>query len=153
MNVYDLQLSFGTEVPDKISLNIYLSGCINNKKCDRSLCQNKLLHSFKSGIDYKSDLIYNDIRSYLNKCDIIDSICLLGGEPLDQPLNLLKDFVNDIHEMKHDILFYCYTGYDYEDRKDLIDTYVKELSITDIYIGHFSKDENNQFWLSTGVIK
>ena len=57
MNIYDIQLSFGNEVPNQISLNIYFSGCINNKKCDKNLCQNKDLHNFCVGNSYLNYII------------------------------------------------------------------------------------------------
>ena len=51
MKIFSFQIGYGVEVKDHISLNIYLSGCKNNKKCEKGKCHNPILRSFKVG-DY-----------------------------------------------------------------------------------------------------
>lgn len=145
INIYNIQTSFGLEVPDKISLNIYFSGCKNNKHCDRDKCQNKDLLSFKNGTHYTSFL--RIIEKYLRQKNFIECVCFLGGEPLDQDLHSFQEITNYIRQIRQDILFYCYSGYDIEDKKDHILTYTNTLGFTDIFIGHFSENSNNQYWL------
>lgn len=147
MNIYDLQLSFGTEVPNEISLNIYFSGCKNNKKCDRTLCHNKQLHDFNLGYNYVEFL--PKIKDLLSRSNLVSCICLLGGEPLDQDIDDLKQLCSYLRDIIVDIPVYCYTGYDYEDAEDDIIVYKKLLGIKDFYVGHFSPTKNNQYWLTT----
>lgn len=144
MKIYNIQLSFGLEVTNKISLNIYFSGCKNNKKCNREQCQNKELHSFAVGEEYTN--YFNDIYKLLMRKDLIDCICLLGGEPLDQNIEKLQNLLNYIRSIKN-IDIYSYTGYDYIENKIDIDNFLDVLKIKDIYVGHYSEKNNLQYWL------
>jgi len=133
LNIGGLQVGFGTEIQDKISLNIYLSGCKNNKRCDRNKCHNPKLLNFKHGKSYTECAEY--ITSMLCT-NLIECVCLLGGEPLDQDESSL---INLIKEIKHvrDIPLYMYSGYD--DKDFLIDKKAI-LGVSEIIYGHYEKD-------------
>ena len=145
MNIFDIQLGFGSEVPGKISLNIYFSGCLDNKKCDREFCQNAHIHEFDKGYNYL-DFI-PQIQILLEKQLFIECVCFLGGEPFDQDIDQLIDITNKIQELKPGIDIYAYTGYDYPEHKNLIDDRIKTLNLVDVYAGHFSKSYNIQKWI------
>jgi hypothetical protein len=144
MNIYNTQISFGLEIPNKISLNVYFSGCKNNKKCDRDKCHNKELHSFTVGENYTNYFDY--IHKLLMEYSLIDCVCLLGGEPIDQNKLCLHNFLNKIRSIKN-IDVYSYTGYDYQMNKEEIDNFLNIFKIKDIYVGHYSESNNLQYWL------
>ena len=110
MNIYDIQISFGLELSNTITLNIYLSGCIDNKKCDRTHCHNPALHDFNVGGSY--ELWEKNISSYLSS-KLIEGIILIGGEPFDQQLEDLKLFLKFLSSFNKPI--FAYTGYFYND--------------------------------------
>ena len=145
MNIFDIQIAFGNEVPNKISLNIYFSGCFDNKKCERHLCQNNHIHDFSNGYSYKNFL--QEIKEIISKNDLIECVCYLGGEPLDQDINKMLDFTNKIRSTNSDIPIYSFTGYDYADNKGKIDNFASVLRITNIYAGHYSPKYNCQAWI------
>jgi organic radical activating enzyme len=145
MNIFDIQLGFGSEVPNKISLNIYFSGCTDNKKCDREFCHNKHIHDFTNGYDYT--LFIPHIKTLLDKQMFIDCICFLGGEPFDQNILKLIEFTNILRTLKKGIDIYAYTGYDYPEQKKLIDSITETLNLKNVYAGHFSVSYKNQKWV------
>ena len=106
MFISNLQIGFGLEIPNKISLNIYISGCKNNKECDMKNCHNQELRKFKKEINYLS--WYPTVTSLL-KDNLINAFCLLGGEPLDQKESYLNDLINFLKVFNLPI--YIYTGY------------------------------------------
>jgi len=138
MNIAKLQVSFGLEVPEVTTLNIYFTGCLPNKKCARHLCHNKELHEFTYGSDYK--LWIPRIKAKLKP--IIQGIVFLGGEPLDQDAPDLLDLIEYIEKLNLPI--YCYTGYTKEqlDKRKNVDLFKK---FTKIYYGEYDpKNKNNK---------
>lgn len=98
------------EVPDHISINIYVQGCKNNCKN----CQNPELQSFEGGKIING----SDIASILLSKPMADWICWLGGDAIYQPdaflhfNKLFKSFNKRI----------ClYTGSYFNDIKNLLD--------------------------------
>jgi len=108
MNIAALQTGFGTEVPDRISCNIYVAGCQNNKACERSKCQNKHLHSFSAGRN--AITWYEEIRGLIRK-ECISAVCILGGEPFDQEPHSMIHLVRHILVTRN-LPVYVYTGYE-----------------------------------------
>lgn len=144
MKIYDIQIG-SIEVPGSWSLNIYFSGCTNNKKCQRDLCQNKNLHDFNIGTPFKEML--NRIEATLEQgSNLIKSVCYLGGEPFDQNINDLRHLSDVIKFINPEINIYAYSGYD-DSNIDKIKRYMFECSIKDVYIGEYKKDGINQYWL------
>lgn len=107
MNIANLQIGYGLEVKELISLNIYLSGCKNNKGCDRGKCHNKELQSFDIGVPY-----YKVLPKIISMLDssLIDCVVLLGGEPLDQDKAELTNLIDKIYSLTTKDI-YIYTGY------------------------------------------
>lgn len=137
MNISILQIGFGLEVPDKITLNIYLSGCLPNKQCVRDKCHNPELHDFNNGTDYK--LWLHDIT--MKTTGLIQGFVLIGGEPLDQNPKDLLDLINFLNKLKLPI--YLYTGYTEQqlnnhELKGILNKFTK------IYYGEYIPNKNNK---------
>jgi organic radical activating enzyme len=64
------------EIPSKICSSVYFSGCPFN--CPK--CQNMDLQKFSNG----SKKYLNDVINEINKNDLSEWVCFLGGEPLFQ---------------------------------------------------------------------
>jgi len=78
------QISTGfIEVPNQVSLNIYVQGC--EKKC--SGCQNVNLQSFVGG----KELNLEDVDSLLSDFSLCTWVCWLGGDAIYQQESL-KEF-------------------------------------------------------------
>lgn len=76
---------------DGVSYNLYCTGC--SIRCPE--CHNKEMWNMKSGINTPISDIVEDIKSNL---ELIDNICILGGEPTDQEEDLLEllETLNDL---------------------------------------------------------
>jgi anaerobic ribonucleoside-triphosphate reductase activating protein len=142
MNINALQIGYGVEIKDKISLNIYLSGCFNNKKCDRDKCHNQGLHNFNTGKFYLEYL--EEIEKIINQ-ELVDCVCLLGGEPFDQALNSFNDLIYFLSKCKKNI--YIYTGYTKNQLQELKKEYLLNNSITNVCYGEFKENIKNKKWL------
>ena len=138
MNIGGLQISFGTEIQDLVSLNIYLSGCKNNKQCLRSQCHNPDLKDFEYGSSFRE--AFPEIEYFLQN-NLIDAVCLLGGEPLDNSLENLKELILFI-KSRNKIPVYMYSGY--EDEIFLKDS-LQQLDIDGIFFGAYSPVANKKF--------
>jgi organic radical activating enzyme len=139
MNIGGLQIGFGTEIKDSISLNIYLSGCKNNKKCNMQECHNQALRDFDYGKPVEK--FYDKIQDLLITNNIfIDTICIMGGEPLDQ---CKEDLLRLILFLKQNskIPVYVYTGYD---EIDFVDSYKRLLEVDGIYYGSYIGSESTK---------
>lgn len=134
-----LQIGFYTEVPDKITLNIHLSGCYNNKKCDMKSCQNQLLRAFTYGTPI--EVLRTDIARALRE-DIVDAVCLLGGEPFDQSITDLSQLVMFIRRTEPRIPIYAYSGYEYPQVKGI----VMRLGLDGVCCGPYRGDSTTKTW-------
>lgn len=78
MNLYNIKKSSINET-NGVSLNLYLSGC--HGYCPG--CHSDHTWDFNSG----EELIISSLVNYINDIPSFqfDNICVLGGEPLDQP--------------------------------------------------------------------
>ena len=110
MKIGNIQLGFGIEVPNAISLNVYLSGCKNNKQCNMAQCHNQHLRNFNYGVDYTE--VLPTIKQLCNS-ELIDCVVLLGGEPLDANEESLKTLIQFIRNNCKVLPIYIYTGYTY----------------------------------------
>lgn len=84
---------------------IFLSGCIHNCRG----CHNKELQDFNFGIEMTEEEIFSRIEKNLG---IIKGITLSGGDPMEQPIEL----VNLCKRVKAlGLNIWCYTGYSFEE--------------------------------------
>lgn len=141
MKIYSLQIGYGIEIKDEISLNIYLSGCKNNKNCERNKCHNPELKDFRNGNNYS--LFKDNINKFI-KNNLIGCIVLLGGEPLDQNCFDLKDLILYI-KSKCNLPIYLYSGYNYEEKSELI-TKLFKIGIDGFCLGPY-KENGEKKWL------
>lgn len=104
MNIYNIKVGSIHETSG-LSLNIYLSGCLGH--C--SGCHSQHTWDFKSG----SELIVSELIEYIQSVPNykFDHICVLGGEPLDQPLNDLHDLLSELR-CKIGKPLWLYTSYE-----------------------------------------
>lgn len=96
---------------NKRTLEIYFSGC--NFRCEG--CHNPELWDFNYGEEFDLKQMADIYDKLINADKLIDTISILGGEPLHQDRPLLYCFVNNLAESfpnKHIIL---YTGYSLEE--------------------------------------
>lgn len=93
-------------------VSIFFQGCSLHCKG----CFNKEIWNFEGGYEL-NDEYKNLIFSYLKR-DYINGISLLGGEPLDQSLQELEEFLKEIKINFPNKTIWLYTGYSYEDVKD-----------------------------------
>jgi organic radical activating enzyme len=73
-------------------LEIFLSGCKGLNKC-KGTCQNRELHDFSKGIDWEiKQLELNN--KILDNIEMINMLVITGGEPLDQDIEELLEFID-----------------------------------------------------------
>ena len=73
------------------SIDIYVSGCAANPHCID--CHNPETWEFNQGTYYKD--VYDMIENKIKKFDIlIKNFMIFGGDPLDQDLQKLLEFLN-----------------------------------------------------------
>ena len=90
-----------------ISYNIYFTGC--SIRC--SHCHNPELWDEDVGTATSIDDVVNDIKKHL---ELIDAVCILGGEPTDQLEGLLS-LLEALQWMN--VSIWIYTGLDFDDPK------------------------------------
>lgn len=100
---------------DGICVSLWLSGC--SHKCRG--CHNKELWDYNYGEEISREELLIKIEDYLIKNNIKRNFSILGGEPLD-PKNI-ENTTYFCKKIKEDIntKIYIWTGYLYEDIKDL----------------------------------
>ena len=100
---------------DGICVSLWMSGC--SHKCKG--CHNKELWDYNYGEEINREDLLIKIENSLTKNDIKRNFSILGGEPLD-PKNI-ENTIYFCKKVKEDIntKIYIWTGYLYEDIKDL----------------------------------
>lgn len=90
---------------DGISYNIYFSGC--SIRCED--CHNKHLWDKEKGYIQDVKELVAHIKSNLG---LLDTVCILGGEPTEQP-EALEELLTKLQEIPAEI--YLYTGKEYKE--------------------------------------
>lgn len=94
-----------------IAYEIYLSGCHGYCKG----CHSPHTHDFNSGLDLHDRLnlgkLIGDIKIRYDK-DELDNIVIIGGEPLDQPMHELLDFIDTLINEFPKCGIWLYTHFD-----------------------------------------
>lgn len=104
MNILSLDYSIAHK-----SLDIYISGCKGNPYCKN--CHNPESWSFDQGEGYET--YFSKVFDKLGSFDsMIDNVMLFGGEPLDQNLEKLYDFVYRIRESYPNKSYWLFTRYE-----------------------------------------
>lgn len=99
---------------DGLRTVLWVSGC--NHHCP--FCQNPETHDPCSGIEFDNDA-YKELIEDLSK-NYISGLTLSGGDPLyEGNRETLTELVKDIKEQFPKKTIWCYTGFDYEEVKDL----------------------------------
>jgi len=100
---------------DGICVSLWMSGC--SHKCKG--CHNKELWDYNYGEEIDREVLLTKIEDSLIKNNIKRNFSVLGGEPLD-PKNI-ENTIFFCKKVKEDIntKIYIWTGYLYEDIKDL----------------------------------
>jgi len=97
------------------SLDIYVSGC-NAPHCKK--CHNPELWSFSTGVDYKGEILEKIKTRIFEFPELIHNIFIIGGEPLNQNLGELKEFLIFLRTFKLPI--YLFTRYSLHEVPDNI---------------------------------
>lgn len=95
-----------------VALEIYLSGC---KEPHCKGCHSPHTWDFNAGQDMNDPLvmkaIVDDISEKYQK-EQLDNICILGGEPLDNPVDDLIAFLTVLQHLFPKCQYFLYTHYD-----------------------------------------
>jgi len=131
MNIVSTQYNLSNK-----ALEIYLSGCYG----DCYGCHNPELKDFSIGNYYKEELskLTNKINDFYF---LINSIWILGGEPLDQNYNELFDLLLYLKQFNKNI--WLFTRYEIEEISDEIIEYCDYIK-TGKYIDELKVDDNIQ---------
>lgn len=119
-----------------INSTIFFSGCTHNCKG----CFNKVAQDFNYGKPYTKE-VEDLFISYIKK-EQVNGVCLLGGEPFQQDLDVILNLVKRIKEETQKPI-YIWTGYLWEiliqDKKKL-----EILKYIDVVIdGQFEEDKKD----------
>ena len=99
---------------DGLRTVLWVSGCSHH--CP--FCQNPETHDPCSGIEFDNDA-YKELVEDLSK-NYISGLTLSGGDPLyEGNRETLTELVKDIKGQFPKKTIWCYTGFDYEEVKDL----------------------------------
>ena len=118
MKILDINKCSVAEAPG-ISVVLFVAGCLPNK-CEEGNCpgcHNKEAQKFSYGKEFTPETKYEILEAV--KQPYIHTFVLCGGEPLDQDLNELIDLIKSIKEQCLNRDIWCYTGYEWEQVKDL----------------------------------
>jgi len=123
------------------TLEIYLSGC--NVYCKN--CHNPELWDFNYGNKINNETIEDLIKKINASPDLIETVWLLGGEPLAQNLFDLIYFITKI-QSETKVKWWLWTSYEY----DKIPLAIRDLNLFDYikcgkYIDEKRTDGNIQF--------
>lgn len=100
MNIAQTQYAIGTG-----SLELYLSGC--RHRCTEK-CHNKELWDFTIGEEYNQEY-FEKLKKKIENNIMIESISILGGEPLDQNP---KQFIKLLYDLANfNLPIWLYTSY------------------------------------------
>ena len=114
------------------SLDIFISGC-KGPHCKE--CHNPELWDFNIGTNYKE--VIDKITSRIIEFEpIINKILIMGGEPLDQNIHHLYNFLEELNKLKKPI--YLFTNRNLEEISDLI-----KMSVDYIKCGRYEIDKRN----------
>ena len=102
-----------------VRVTLWVSGCTH--KCKG--CHNSWTWNYNQGKNFveEQDDILNKLSEWLTR-DYVDGITFSGGDPLDQDndgLRLLLDIIKWVRRNYPTKTIWCYTGYVYEELKDL----------------------------------
>ena len=97
-----------------VRVSLFVSGCRNRCKG----CFNPETWSFNYGEEYTSETWYEIL--YAMDPDYIAGLSILGGDPFEpENIETVTDLCKDIKRAYPDKTIWIYTGYLYEDLKDL----------------------------------
>ena len=124
-----------------ISLSVYFSGC--HFHCPG--CHNPEAQDFNYGRDYDTD-IRQEIAQKLKKNGVMRTLCILGGEPLNE--ENIGDVLNLIGWCKldyPDLKIYVWTGYTLEELEERDDDDVRAVlrNITFLIDGRYEQDKRD----------
>ena len=124
-----------------ISLSVYFSGC--HFHCPG--CHNPEAQNFDYGEEYTTD-IRQEIMEKLNKNGVMRTLCILGGEPLNE--ENIGDVLNLIGWCKldyPDLKIYVWTGYTLEELEERDDDDVRAVlrNITFLIDGRYEQDKRD----------
>lgn len=106
-------------------VSLWVSGC--KIKCPR--CHNKEAQDFNYGKEF-TDKTFCDIIELMDK-PYIKGLSILGGEPLDQPNEVMCDILRDVKMILPHKSIWLYTGHIYEED---IEPYNPILDFVDVLV-------------------
>lgn len=136
MRIHSIDYSFSNR-----SLDIFISGCKATPKCRN--CHNPELWDFNAGEEYCKNQLDSISKYIADYGSMIDNIFIVGGEPLDQPIEALRHLLRQLSIM-HDKPIWLFTRYSLSEVPSNIKhycTYVK----TGKYIPELTSKNNIQY--------
>jgi len=122
-----------------LSIGVFFSGCSKEPKCDK--CHNPSLWNLDESTRKPISMIIDQIK---DMGSLFTHVVLLGGEPLDQPLDSLKILVTTLKQEGYRV--WMYTGKQIEDvpvtLKSCIDVIVAGPYIPILNTGGFPGSSN-----------
>jgi anaerobic ribonucleoside-triphosphate reductase activating protein len=126
-----------------IALDVYFQGC--NLGCLG--CHNPELQAFDGGFLYDTDEVMDILECHL---DFYDSVCLTGGDPIDQVVSLY-DIVS-----RSDLPTVLYTGRAYnmipEHIRECVSVIVADPYIEALKTGKFPGSSNQTIWGAPEIV-
>lgn len=135
MNILNIDYTFKYK-----SLDIYFSGCKGKNGIHCKGCHNPSSWDFNKGEYYKDK--YSKLESYFENNILIENIMFFGGEPMDQDINELIDFLKYLKKFEKKI--WIFTRYDYESIPNDILDYIDYIKCGDYQENNLS-DDNIQY--------
>ena len=112
MNILGIQYNINQN-----ALEIYLSGCKGNPYHCKG-CFSPETWDFNQGTSYL-EVLEGDIRNQISLFnDMINKIMLFGGEPLDQNIDELINFLVELKKFDKEI--WIFTHYDFDEVKNIL---------------------------------
>jgi len=140
LSIENVQVSF-IDVPNHVSATIFFNGCI--MKC--SYCHNPNLHTYKPDKETSLTDIINTLITY---DELIDTVCLMGGEPLMQDNKKLEQLIDEVRKLKLSVCLY--TAYEKEEVPssilDKIDMLKTGKFIPELNAGGFLASSNQNYY-------
>lgn len=104
-----------------VAVSLFLQGCPHH--CEG--CFNPETWDFNGGKEIDEDVLINKIIKAINKNDVLRNLSILGGEPLcELNIRFVNKLITIVKKEYPLIKVWIWTGYLYEEVKDILSDYI-----------------------------